>query len=595
MRSGVEVEEEFALHHLVKVSHERGDKYKFEGFPLLAESLLGKAMEITKLFYGVEWRISYLEDETLREENVLDGSYGTRDILRRIESLPFVAPSDDVEDATFQQKLHKINEAALVIRNMVMLEDNAAFVSRFPLMRDFLIIALNLPLQARVTEFQHYAIDIAEQVTKYWSMRLDDPLFKSLLVLLERQDRGAILGALQAISRISMTLEENNRLLGVPFSTVERLCSFILLEDEELINSSLDFLYQYTAVIENVDDLLRNIPLAQSLVPRLTHLLLHGAHTVEDRIMTRQGVKEGAQAREIPAIPTDLYEQLVEYKEPDRSSRWLRCCFEEEVTSDITQIAIWQAYQGRFTHDSVLPAADFIKNVSNTFASAQAQVINGPNPRFIIKGIRARKIPLTMSGQPHRSCLWEDPKKNGAVCGTFHVSKEALWSHIVSHHLDVPKDADGTFKPKALVASDETAKCHWPDCHHFDKSSNAPTARDIALHVRLHLVDDQEHRRKASQHSAKGLVQEPEYSSFIWLNTPTDEKGHAAGIPLISVLILRNLARNLPKRKEGEKGIGWMERLFGHVKTQLWYVLAVNRPLTQYMSDLMRVITEAGA
>ena len=535
-----------------------------------------------------------MDDESLQDENVLDGSYGNRDILHRIQYLPVVAPPDDVEDETFQQQLHKINEAALVIRNMVQLEDNAAFVSRFPLVRDFLVIALNLPFEARVVEFQHYAIDIAEQVTKYWSMRLDDPLYRSLLAVLNRQDRGAILGALQAIGRISVTLEENNRLLGVPISTVERLCSFILLEDEELINSTLDFLYQYTAVVENVDNLVRNVPCAHSLVPRLTHLLLHGARAYEDRVVTPQVVKE-PQTSDIPAIPTDLYQQLLKYEEPDRSSRWLRCCFEEDIASDITQIAIWQAYQSRFSNDNVLPAADFIKNVSNTFASAQAQVINGPNPRFIIKGIRPRKIPLTISGQPHRGCLWEDVKKNNAACGTFHTSKEALWKHIVGDHLKVPQDDGSRFKPEDGSSKERQYKCSWPDCYYSEHLHVAPTAKQIALHVRLHLTDDPEPQSKTSRSSMNGSMQDSEHSSSIWLNTPVDEKGHAAGIPLISVLILRNLARNHPKQKDGEEGIGWMEKLFGHVKAQLWYVLAVNKPLMEHMSDLMKLIVEGGA
>lgn len=594
LRSGVAVEEEFALHHLVKVSHERGDKYKFEGFPILAEALLEKAMEVTKLFYGIEWKVSYLEDESLLQENVLDGSYGTRDLLHRIELFPIVAPADDVEDSTFQQKLHKINEAALVIRNMVLLEDNAAFISRFPVLRDFLVIALNLPTQSRIVEFQNYAIDIAEQVTKYWSMKPDDPLYRSLLALLERDDRGVILGALQAISRISMTLEENNKLSGVPISTVERLCSFVLLEDEELINSSLDFLYQYTAIADNVEPLLNKVPIAQSVIPRLTHLLLHGARTYEDRTIVRQGVKEPP-ATEIPTIPNDLYEQLLKYEEPDRSSRWLRCCFEEEPTSDITQIAIWQAYQSRFLHDNVLPAADFIKNVSNTFANAQAQVINGPNPRFIIKGIRPRKVPLTTSGQPHRRCQWEDPEKKGTTCGTFHTSKETLWNHIVGDHLKVPRDDDGKFKAEESPSTDKTFRCHWPDCQYVNKADFTATAREVALHVRLHLTDDQEPKAKIARLSSNGMMQEPEYSSWTWLDTPTDEKGHPAGIPLTCVLILRNLARNLPRKQEDELGAGWMEKLFGHVKTQLWYMLSVNRPMAVYVSDLMKIIAEGGA
>lgn len=40
----------------------------------------------------------------------------------------------------------------------------------------------------------------------------------------------------------------------------------------------------------------------------------------------------------------------------------------------------------------LLPARDFIINISTTFTSATPQVINGSNPKFIIRGIVPRKV-----------------------------------------------------------------------------------------------------------------------------------------------------------------------------------------------------------
>ena len=100
LRSGVPEEQEFALHHLVKISYERGDKYKFEGFPMLAESLIGKSLEITELLYGVKWEVSYGE-QTLKP-NILDGSFGTPNLLENISILKTRANSYGVESAEFQ-------------------------------------------------------------------------------------------------------------------------------------------------------------------------------------------------------------------------------------------------------------------------------------------------------------------------------------------------------------------------------------------------------------------------------------------------------------------------------------------------------------
>ena len=60
LKSKIPAEQDYALHHLVKISMERGDKYRFESFPGLAEALIEKMLEVSSLFYDVEWEVSYL-------------------------------------------------------------------------------------------------------------------------------------------------------------------------------------------------------------------------------------------------------------------------------------------------------------------------------------------------------------------------------------------------------------------------------------------------------------------------------------------------------------------------------------------------------
>src|SRR5690349_2086751 len=86
LRSGIFEEQAFALYHLVKISYERGDRYKFELFPGLAEGLVEKVLEVGNLFYTVDYRIGYDEiDDT--DLGLLDGINGTSDILDVIRNL----------------------------------------------------------------------------------------------------------------------------------------------------------------------------------------------------------------------------------------------------------------------------------------------------------------------------------------------------------------------------------------------------------------------------------------------------------------------------------------------------------------------------
>jgi chromatin structure-remodeling complex subunit RSC9 len=99
------------------------------------------------------------------------------------------------------------------------------------------------------------------------------------------------------------------------------------------------------------------------------------------------------------------------------------------------------------------------------------------------------------------------------------------------------------------------------------------------------------------------------------MNTATDERNDAAGLPLASVLVLRNLARQMAKLDDGpqrdgapsapkvsredgdvkmEERDGWVRRVFAPVKDQLYFVMAHNLTLREYMVTLMKAIAAGG-
>ena len=533
--------------------------------------------------------------------------------------------ADELEPEELAHKLTKIHETGLTIRNLSLLEDNAVYLSDLPQLRDFLSIALNLPNSSSVTELKHYALEIAEQVTRYWVMDVEDPLYRSLLNQVdEGLDRGAILTALRAISRISMNLEESNLLRGVQVSTIKKICEWVLLEDEELVSACLDFLYQFTAVPENVALLLsKSFDLSlPSFLGQLTRLLQYHAQESFTNQLVLPAIAS-ASATAIPAVPDDLLEQLLRYQEPERSNYWLKAVFEEDPDSEITQIALWQAYQDRFNkyadleHPS-LPAAEFIKNVSTIFAGANAQVVNGPSSKFIIKGIRPRHVPLDIKERPYSRCLWQPPGQDR--CGQFFLKPKHMYDHVATSHLLIPRTPDGTWEFSAVLRTTEPLDCYWAGCLHFARLApgTKPWPFEVGMHVKTHLPDVSKKASLRAKHNrtpatasiipanSRSMQLDPEhgreasYSYQIWHNTATDERGEAAGLPLTSVLVLRNLARNIPKAEGlimsgvvggggmmGEDGEGAMERLFGPLRQRLMFVMAHNRPLIGFAADLM--------
>jgi chromatin structure-remodeling complex subunit RSC9 len=730
LRSKQPDEEAYALHHLVKISHERGDKYRFDQFPGLAEALITKVIDVGSLFFDVEWEVSYSEDD-FSQAQTLNGLSGTPDLLEKIKSLQALDVHDELLSEETAKSLNMVNEAALIIRNMVMLKENALFASTIPSIRDLIVIVLTLPKHPTVVELQHYALEMAEQLTKYWILSAQDPLYRSLLAQVDSDDRGRIITSLRALARIAMNLDVTNKLSNVPVKTLQSICDWLLVEDEDLRIACLDFLYLYTGFPDNVETLAHEVDI-EGVVSQLVRMLQHGAIAYEERRSASKPSKSSQQTDSAPKLSSAIIEYLVALAEPERSSQWLKTCFEEDPTGEITQIQLWSAYNAAFseavnnnssTLGALMPAKDFITNVSTTFAGASAQVLTvGGQPKYTIRGIRPRSVPVDPNTKrQYMRCCWHPPSLlNGFAdtkhsttnieCGEFASGARAMWEHIVSAHLNIPRDQETgqwLLEPKPDIDMDngdavsatkpQKYFCHWGGCTHF-QANGTESAFVAGQHIKTHLPDTSikqaihaRHNRTPSESrllTSSAQVRhdnfQPQFGqpvglgslglggrhngserngdrgrsegqlpphqpapNFRYYNTASDEANDAAGLPLSSVLVLRNLARQLNKipppssvsevdpqspthkrtfsesspeqrrsisskkprlsdaahqqarendeREEQEaKSAGWVPRVFAPVKDQLAFVASHNLTLRNYMGGLLKAIAEGG-
>jgi chromatin structure-remodeling complex subunit RSC9 len=318
-------------------------------------------------------------------------------------------------------------------------------------------------------------------------------------------------------------------------------------------------------------------------------------------------------------------------------------------------------------------------------------------------------------------CYWHPPSLlNGFAdtkhsttkveCGEFASGARAMWEHIVSVHLNIPRDQETgqwLLEPKPdidmengdAVSATQPQKysCHWGGCTHF-QSNGTESAFVAGQHIKTHLPDTSikqaihaKHNRTPSEsrpltssaqvrhdnfqpqfgqpvglgtlglggrynnserngdrgRSDRQLPSHQPAPNFRYYNTATDESNDAAGLPLSSVLVLRNLARQLNKipppssvvdldpqspthkrtfsesspeqrrsvgskkprlsdaahqhakeneeREEQEaKSAGWVPRVFAPVKDQLAFVASHNLTLRNYMGGLLKAIAEGG-
>lgn len=639
----------------------------------MGEALIEYIMGVTSEYYAIHWRITY--DEDVSSDNVLDALNGTPGLVEKMERAKCVDFADELWDEQTLVHFENVMQAGLATRNLLHMEENAQYlVKETNLARDMLTIILNLPYDHRLTELRHYMWDIAECLVPYWTMPnppSSDPLYQLLLnEIVETPDRGAIIACLRTLCRISMNLTINNNISQVPLKMINKMVNWCLLQDEELVAAALDFLYQYTASPSNVAILLYNhnsceCPLP-SLLSRMTSLLHHSESEVQTKVILQHPVPE-IPATNLPNIPADLLQNLLQMDEPERSNVWLKCVFEEHKDSEITQIALWTAYQTRFMQyanqnlpnaTGLLPAAEFIKNVSVIFENATAQVVNGVQNKFIIKGIRPRRHPTDLRHHVYLRCMWKPPGQPN-YCNEYLPNGNALEHHLWQVHcgLKFKEGSTTQYSAEGTQAINRQVDCYWGSCHRISEGVPKldPSVFNLVRHIPVHIPYEGKHAHKNYKMAPatnnpfvpntlgprgahdprfwadeKGLPvarseidpegREAVFQYMTFYNTPVDEKGEPCGLSHTAALILRNVARHVPKAirmlKEGGlrgEGIGhaelerwgsregnaelvaepgrWVEELFGgRVWAELCWVLSFNRSLGGVVADVLGLV-----
>ncbi|GAA6033634.1 hypothetical protein JCM8097_004359 [Rhodosporidiobolus ruineniae] len=409
-------------------------------------------------------------------------------------------------------------------------------------------------------------------------------LFPLLVALTRSEDRALVIAAFRCLTVLSTNNKSDSVFALLTYEAVEPLpkpfphpiqtaVELLPLADAEITTAALDFIYQHTTLPSN-SVLFSSRPDLLAVLRLLgTKLHLKGkAETVEIdlRVATSEGRNHGEQVQkrhapartlaqqvdvnpESPIAPEELAAMLY-LPEPERCIAWMRTVYELDPSSDITQVAFWKSYEQLFQRNvhaglpgvpPLLTASDVIKHASDGHPSAQPIVLEVPERKFVIRGIRLRNRPELQS---RNRCKW-----TGCTSPSLLDSPSSCYAHLLDAHLS-----------PSLPASSIPPACAWNGCVYTPSAAHAsdPALRraDLALHVRSHLdfLPASHASSSSSSTSASTGSGLPDLPAILTherhhaerdvpsssSSAPTNPGLHsAAGASLLSVLILRNLAR----------------------------------------------------
>ncbi|KAL9098033.1 MAG: hypothetical protein Q9163_006223 [Psora crenata] len=133
-------------------------------------------------------------------------------------------------------------------------------------------------------------------------------------------------------------------------------------------------------------------------------------------------------------LPNESIRRLWNVPEPTRANRWLSEALVEDDNAGVTQIAIWNAYESAFNRNLAIPVADatdLLKDAINVFSNARAQIIEGPEKKFIIQGIRPRIATKTGEGNKSRETV-ENVEPRGPTKGPSHSIRLSAYLNLVA-------------------------------------------------------------------------------------------------------------------------------------------------------------------
>lgn len=267
-------------------------------------------------------------------------------------------------------------------------------------------------------EYLIYLVDTIESISSFFAPAAkDDDLFVSLVeIFLEINDRSLIISIMRSFARFLVRSELNieNCSLNLNSKVLDKIVSYLLIDnDYELVLTALDFLYQYSLPGNNrILNLLKSPTRKEILTTKTIDLLTFNLNiknnpndfsNLSSNYLKLVKRSKPPVPENPPKLSLELYKEISSFDEPIRATAWMRCSYKCAVNSEVTQISLWKSYEQQFENEQLinnkkrlLPAVDFIKNVSNAFPNSSAMVLNLPNGqrKFIIKGIEPRIKPV---------------------------------------------------------------------------------------------------------------------------------------------------------------------------------------------------------
>ncbi|KAG0188082.1 Chromatin structure-remodeling complex protein rsc9 [Apophysomyces sp. BC1034] len=437
LQSGSSSNVEWALSKVVTISFECPEQLRLDKAPMLLDALLALAEPALRTYSS--------------ESTTINSDVTSNDHILKI--------------------LH-------IMRNFSFIDINAKILAAHGRLKTMIVKSF-----VGTSPHPSHCIDILENISSYIELTAFDEYISCLVSFVYANERRLVIGSVRILTTLALNEKNHFHLLSGSAHIAERIAHLLVMNDEELIGTALEYLYQYT-LISSVFRLQLLTMHSGSDIGILVSLLMAKTKYFSPRIVRedqefipsppqplspRDSISSLHLHGNVPCVPNlGAYQQL---DEPYRCLGWLKDKFEVADPSSVLSLDdLYLLYEMRFGHEKALKMKDFYTVLKIAFPIASSTSRNmmattGP----IFEGTSVRGIQIKMSILQDGSellCQWTD-------CSQTFSDELHLQRHVIKDHIGY---------------SDKTSECMWTDCA---DSQEFRGKDEMASHLSTHFEHEQ--------------------------------------------------------------------------------------------------------
>lgn len=266
-----------------------------------------------------------------------------------------------------------------IIRNLSFIPAYAPTLAENESIMKLLIQVINTSMSTGHVELGRHSLDVMENIASHLVLKsAEDPWLVCIYKTVAAHDRYLAIGSLRTLTLLTMNKANHPHLESC--SVLACIAQMLLSNDEELVGTVLEYLYQYTRVSLDCRTRFMSVPHLSVYISLLVSILTVKSKYfctrffVQDEVTTPNPQKQ-QQQQVTPRVPDlTVYHNL---DEPFRCLGWVKDKFEAADRSSILSLDdIYLLYEARFGLEKALKMRDFYTVMKIAFPKASTESNN---------------------------------------------------------------------------------------------------------------------------------------------------------------------------------------------------------------------------